>query len=197
MTPLAVILYEDQRGPEKEFGLHNLLVACVADDAGEDRFALRRKLDGRPMKGVQNLLRSCRRDIRRLSSKGQQVFALVDDDAIRHQLKHEGITESADDAAVVRAIKDKCDAPERLHVFLLKENTETVIEAAEHCDKDLARSLVTQALQKDVNARDAIFNRISWQSDRAVRDCIRQRVEAILEIVKALVTLVRAGDGSV
>ncbi|AUX32459.1 MULTISPECIES: hypothetical protein [Sorangium] len=82
-------------------------------------------------------------------------------------------------------------------MFLLKENTETVIEAAEHCDKDLTRSLVTRALQKDVNARDAIFNRISWQSDRGVRDCIRQRVEAILEIVKALATLVRAGDGSV
>ena len=75
----------------------------MADDAGEDRYALRKKLDGRPMKGVQNLLRSCRRDIRRLSARGQQVFALVDNDAIRHQLKHEGVAESADDAAVVRA----------------------------------------------------------------------------------------------
>ncbi|WP_437330320.1 hypothetical protein [Sorangium sp. So ce381] len=81
-------------------------------------------------------------------------------------------------------------------MFLLKENTETVIKAAEQCDKDLARSLVAQALQKDVNARDAIFNRISWQPDRAVRDCIRQRVEAILEIVKALTALVRGGDMS-
>ncbi|MGK4004965.1 hypothetical protein WMF31_20215 [Sorangium sp. So ce1036] len=197
MTSLAVILYEDQRGPEKEFGLHNLVVACVADDTGKDRFALRRELDGRPMKGVQNLLRSCRRDICRLSSRGQQVFALIDDDAIRHQLKHEGVSESAEDAAVVRAIKEKCGAPERLHVVLLKENTETVIQAAEHCDKGLTRSLVAQALQKDVNARDAIFNRISWQSDRAVRDCIRQRVEAIQEIVKALITLVRGGDGSI
>ncbi|WP_437682866.1 hypothetical protein [Sorangium sp. So ce131] len=196
MTPFAVMLYEDQRGPEKEFGLHNLVVACVADDAGEDFFALRRKLDGRPMKGVQNLLRSCRRDIRRLSSKGQQVFAIIDNDAIRHQLKHEGVAEDAEDAAVVRVIKEKCDAPERLHVFLLKENTETVVEAAEHCDKGLPRSLVTQALQKDVNARDAIFNRIAWQSERAARDCIRQRVEAILELVKALTALVRGGDRS-
>lgn len=71
-----------------------------------------------------------------------------------------------------------------------------VIQAAEHCDKSLARSLVAQALQKDVNARDAIFNRIAWQPDRAVRDCIRRRVEAIQEIVKALILLARGGDGS-
>lgn len=191
MTPLAVILYEDRRGPEKEFGLHNLVLACVADDAGEDHFTLRRKLDGRPMKGVQNLLRSCRRDIRRLSPKGQPVFALIDDDAIRQQLKHEGVAESVEDAAVVRAIKEKCDAPERLFVFLLKENTETVLEAAKLCDEGLPKALIEQGLQKDINARDAILNRVAWRPDRSVRDCIRQRVQAIREMAEALTALVR------
>jgi hypothetical protein len=194
VTSLAVILYEDRRGPEKEFGLHNLVVACVADDTGEDRFSLRRKLDGRPMKGVQNLLRSCRRDIRRLSPKGQRVFALIDNDAIRQQLKHEGVTNDAEDAVIVRAIKSGCDAPEKLHVILLKENTETVLEAAKRCDEDLPGPLLAKALEKDINARDAVLNTVAWRSERATRDCVRGHVPALNEMTQALSAVVREGE---
>lgn len=194
MTSLAVILYEDRRGPEKEFGLHNLVVACVVDDAGGDRFAMRRKLDGRPMKGVQPLLRSCRRDIRRLSARGQPVFALIDEDAIREQLRHEGVEPDADDAAITRAIKAKCEQPDRLHVFLLRENTETVIDAAGRCDQGLrSEAILQKALLKDLNARDAVLNRVAYAPDRAVRDCIRQHVPAIRSMVSVLVALACGG----
>jgi hypothetical protein len=194
VTSLAVVLYEDQRGPMKEFGLHHLILACVRDDSGADAFALRGMLDGRPMKGVQNLLRSCRRDVRRLSSKGQLVFALIDNDEIRQQLRHEGVESSAEDDAVVRAIKAKCDAPERLRIFLLKNNTETVIEAAAFCDEDLPKPLLAQALKKDPNARDAILNKIAWRPDRSVRDCIREQVQAVAEISRALANIVCDSD---
>lgn len=193
MTPLAIILYEDRRGPEKEFGLHNLVVACVVDDAKGDRFALRRQLDGRPMKGVQNLLRSCRRDIRRLGPRGQPVFALIDADAIREQLTHEGVSGDADDASIIRAVKAKCEAPEQLHVFLLHENTETVIRAAGLCDQGLREETVLrQALEKDLNARDVVLNRLAWYPDRGVRDCVRRHVTALDAIVVELTRAARA-----
>jgi hypothetical protein len=195
VTPLAVILYEDQRGPEKEFGLHNLVVACVVDDAGGDWFATRRMLDGRPMKGVQSLLRSCRSNIRRLSAKGQPVFALIDADAIREQLRHEGVAADADDAAITRAIKAKCEEPEKLHVFLLRENTETVIDAAGRCDQGLrAEAILQKALLKDLNARDAVLNRVAWAPDRSVRDCVRQHVPALRSMVSTLVALACGGS---
>lgn len=197
MISLAVILYEDRRGPEKEFGLHNLVVACVVDDAGGDWFDLRKKLDGRPMKGAQNLLRSCRKDILRLSPRGQMVLALIDNDAIREQLRHEGVRDDADDDEIVRVIKAACDAPERLHIFLLKENTETVIEAAGLCDQALRReALLTRALQKDINARDVVLNRVAWAPDRAVRDCVRRHVPALHSMVTTLTNLVRKARGS-
>lgn len=194
MSSVAVILYEDRRGPETEFGLHNLVSACVADDAGGSLFAMRRKLDGRPMKGVQSLLRSCRTNIRRLSAKGQPVFALIDADKIREQLMHEGVAPDADDAAVTRAIKARCEEPEKLHVFLLRENTETVIDAAGRCDQGLrSEPILQKALLKDLNARDAVLNRVAWDPDRAVRDCVRQHVPALRSMVSALVALACEG----
>lgn len=57
----------------KGFGLHALVLACVADDLGVEMFTLASKLDGRPMKGVANLVRSCRRDIHRIAPHGQTV----------------------------------------------------------------------------------------------------------------------------
>lgn len=193
MSPLVVILYEDRRGPQREFGLHNLVLACVADELGGDVYSLdlASKLDGRPMKGVSNLLKSCRRDVRRLGPRGQRVFALVDDDEIRTQLKHEGVPRNADDVAVIDAIKapGKCVAPEQLEVILLKENTETVIEAVRDCGAGVS---VERALQKDINARDQVLNHVAWLSTRSIRDCIRRKVHALERLVTALAVLVRA-----
>lgn len=198
MSAIAVILYEDRRGPQREFGLHNLVIACVADELGGDVFSLglASKLDGRPMKGVNNLLKSCRQDVRRLGPRGQRVFALIDDDEIRTQLKHEGVPRSADEAVVIQAIKapGRCVAPEQLEVLLLKDNTETVIEAARDCGADVS---VERALQKDINARDRVFNHVAWSSARVIRDCIRRKVNAIERLVLALAAAVRdEGVGS-
>lgn len=196
MIPVAVILYEDQRGPQKQFGLHNLVVACVSDDLGADVYALKldQKLSGRPMKGVSKLLASCRQDVRRLGPQGQPVFALIDNDAIREQMKHEGLSPSADEAAVIRAIKapERCKAPDQLEVLLLVENTETILAAAAECDPEIAAVAVEQARRKDTNARDKILNHVAWGLGRAVRDCVRSRVPALARLVERLSALVAA-----
>jgi hypothetical protein len=190
LIPIAVILYEDDRGQEKQFGLHALVLACVADDLGVDMFTLTRKLDGRPMKGVSNILQSCRNDIRRIGPKGQKVFALVDDDHIRHHLR--GVDARADAETVTRTIKEQSDAPAQLEVILLKENTETVIKAAKQCDPLLPDAAIAEALRKRLAQRDRILNSVARAVNRAIRDCIRDKVPAIEELVRALAVLVGA-----
>ena len=190
MNPLAVILYEDNRGAEKGFGLHALVLACVADELGVEMFTLARKLDGRPMNGVANLVRSCRRDIHRIAPHGQMVFALIDDDRVRDHLP--GVDVPAGGEIVARAIKSQSDAPEQLEVFLLVKNTETVIEAAKECDRSLPDDAVAQALAKNLAQRDRILNNVARTGIRAVRDCIRGKVPALHQLVAALSAVVAA-----
>jgi hypothetical protein len=56
---LATVLYEDQRAPQKtRFGPHALVIACVADETGSDRWALEKRIEGIPKKGDSKLLRA-------------------------------------------------------------------------------------------------------------------------------------------
>ena len=190
MSPLAVILYEDNRGAEKGFGLHALVVACVADDLDVETFTLTKKLDGRPMNGVANIVRSCRRDVHRLAPRGQIVFALIDNDRIRDHLS--GVDARAENSVVERVIKSQSDAPAQLEVFLLEKNTETVIEAAKRCDPSLPEDAVVQALRKNLAQRDRIFNNVARGRARAIRDCIRGSVPALHRLVIALCAVVSA-----
>lgn len=190
MNAIAVILYEDKRGPEKEFGLHALVLSCVADAMGVNMFTLKDKLDGRPMNGVTNVLQSCRSDVRRLGTRGQKVFAVIDDDRIRQHVP--GVDPRTSEDAVIRAIKSSSDAPAQLEVFLLKKNTETVIEAAKHCDDGLPDAAVQQALRKNMAQRDRILNNVARAGNRAIRDCILDRVPVLGKLVEALLALVRA-----
>jgi hypothetical protein len=179
----AVILYEDARGPEKGFGLHALVLACVADELGAEMFSLAKRLDGRPLNGVTNLLQSCRRTSL-LAPRGQKVFAVIDEDHVRDHLP--GMDPRAEEEVVVRAIKGQSDAPMQLEIILLKKNTETVIEAAKHCDDRLPAAAVEQALRKHLAQRDRILNNVARAGSRAVRDCIRAKVPALERLVTSL-----------
>lgn len=194
MNAVVVILYEDQRGPTKEFGLHNLVTACVSDLLGKtlQDHTFRQLLDGRPMKGVDKVLRSCRSEVPRLAPQGQTVFVLVDDDQVRRRLRGEGISESAPASDVVQAIKARSSKPDQLEVVLLEKNLETVLEAAGECDKDLSQPLLVDALRKAPAARDRILNTVAWRGDRAARDCILGRVPSLRRFVQALADVVRS-----
>lgn len=150
MNAVVIILYEDQRGPTKEFGLHNLVTACVADHLGRtfQEHAFRQLLDGRPMKGIDKVPRSCRSEVPRIAPRGQTVFVLVDDDEVRRHLHGEGIAANAPAADVVQAIKARSSAPDQLEVVLLERNMETVLEAAGECDKSLNQAMLADALGK-------------------------------------------------
>ena len=69
-----------------------------------------------------------------------------------------------------------------MKVILLQRNMETVLEAARDCDPALPKERLEKALKKDLNARDAILNRIAWGMSKAIRDCIKARVPALEEL---------------
>lgn len=56
----VTVLCEDQRGPQKQFGLQQLVNACVYDAVNGERHHVERALaDWRPMKSDTKLLRTC------------------------------------------------------------------------------------------------------------------------------------------
>ena len=79
--PKVTILYEDARGPRTEFGLHRLVLAAVRDcDAvTAPHHEVDRALDSRPLKGIEQVLRTCRQDLTYLACDGRKVAVVVDE----------------------------------------------------------------------------------------------------------------------
>lgn len=147
MTGAAALtfLYEDQRGPRQGFGLHALVKACVFDAFNGERHRVEAMLgDHRPLKGVQNLLKACREEIGLIAADGRSVIAVFDNDQIRRQLK---LPRAAGDDHVEREIRKGCQTPGLLVVVLLKENMETVLEAAAACDATLDAKRIERAVR--------------------------------------------------
>jgi len=189
--PAVTILYEDQRGHQRQFGLHELVKACVFDAVNGDRRRVEGMLaDARPLKGVQNVLRACREDIDLIAADGRSVVAVVDDDVIR---KHLGLPGDAADAAVEQAIKKGSRAPERLFVALIKQNTESVLAAAAACDPSLDAKRVERAVRhKDLLVRDAILVDLSRERARPLRECVLGRMPSLRGLVVILVCVLGA-----
>lgn len=78
------ISYEDDRGGVKEFGPHELLVACIADTCGQDWWAIRARFEPIPKKGDANLLKACRDDVPDMPDS--LIFALFDADKLHRRL---------------------------------------------------------------------------------------------------------------
>lgn len=192
MSHGVTVLYEDQRGPRQGFGLHALVVAFVFDAVdGERRHLESRLRDARPLKGVHNVLRACWDDIDLLTEDGRFVVAVIDDDAIRRELK---LPEDLGEKEVIRSIARRSKSPERLHVALLHRNTESVLEAAAACDRTLDAARLERAIrQKDLLERDALFLGLSRERARPTRDCILARMPSMKNLVDAIMACLR-GD---
>jgi hypothetical protein len=176
-----VILYEDQRGPTKDFGLHKLVEACVFDVIHGERHLLGRALEGRPMKGDSQLLKSCREDVADISPGGHPVFAVFDNDKVRRLLK---LPREADEETVVQAIKKGATAPDQLAIVLIEKNMESVVEAAGACDPSLGAGILDDALRKkNLAARDIVLKEPAKGGKRSVRDCILDKVPSLKRLI--------------
>jgi hypothetical protein len=184
MTPYkpVVILYEDQGGPRKEFGLHNLLIAMVNDLLENDFERLRSGplRDARPSKGNTKLLRMLedRKKLERMMGSGRHVIAVFDADRPPFSEQEQKALEAAN---------------ELLHIWLLDRNLETVIEAVAECEPTLSEELVRSATrQKDHAARDRILNRMAYERHRRdVRGCVMGKVPSLHQLCSLVVSLIR------
>jgi len=162
---LFTILYEDQRGPRQGFGLHALVKACVFDAINGERHRVEGSLgDHRPLKGVENVLKACRDEFELIAADGRTVIAVIDNDQIRRHLK---LPRTAADDLVEREIRRGCKAPDRLAIVLLKQNMESVLDAAAACDPGLDSGRIERAIRhKDMLERDAILVELSRERAR-------------------------------
>lgn len=189
-----VILYEDRRGPTRDFGLHKLVEACVFDVVNGQRHIVHRALDGRPMKGDSQLLRSCREDVHDISPHGEPVAAVFDNDKIRRLLK---LRPDAAEEQVIQEIKTGAVAPDQLHVFLIEANMESVVAAAGECDPLMSKVVLREALQKNLAARDVVLVEAARAEKRAVRDCIQKRMPSFDRLIKRCAEWLLATDEKV
>jgi hypothetical protein len=167
---VATLLYEDQRGPTSQFGLHRLVTALVHDRVNGQRHLLEQALDGRPMKGDHKVIDSARYDIDKICSDGRWCIAVLDDDRVRRTLN---LPSTATAAEVVDEIRRPCVVPDRLRVVLLDRNVESVLRAIQRCDPELDAVVLERAVErKEVNARDLIFRMAAGAGKRSVRDCL-------------------------
>lgn len=195
MIRQVCVLYEDQRGPTKGFGLHELVKACVRDALPEHpRGRIDAALDDcRPLKGSAKLLEACRRDIDLIANDGRSVVAVFDYDRI-HQLLQ--LPKNASDKQVVQAILEGGKRAHRPSIVLLKRNMESVLQAAAQCDKSIASDRVKRAVQhKDPLERDAILGELSSDRSRSVRDCILDKVPSLQALIEVLCSLLKRSKG--
>lgn len=190
MRPAFTILYEDQRGPSGEHGLHHLIVASVIDLCGADfaeAWRFHKRLEPRCMKGIDSLLRTLRQDLPDITRDGRQVAAVVDTDVIRDKL---GLAPAAPVAEVEAAIHRLCQAAVQPRLCLLDRNTETLLRIAGDCAREhrrpVSEELLQRACDKDRLARDLVLRGLFGPEHTATRECIRTRLPALGRLLTAL-----------
>lgn len=187
--PKVTILYEDARGPRPEFGLHRLVLAAVrdSDDITTLPHEVASALDPRPLKGIDQVLRTCRQDLTYLACDGRKVAVVVDEDVIRDKLK---LPPGTALQAVKENIVTRC--PEQVRpqvaVFVLSRNTESVLKAAQTCVQEHRAETPSaeqfdRALRKDLLARDQVLSGVAKETHVKVRRCIEVKVPALGELV--------------
>jgi hypothetical protein len=192
---LATILYEDQQGQTKEFGLHKFIVRCVCDEIGlpsDQQYKIYGAVDARQMKGDSKLLKAVWNDLPNIAADGRTVIAVFDNDKIRRLL---GLDKETSDNEVFEAILSKCNAP--VHLVLLKENTESILRAAKNCGGEYDPETYDRAVsRKEHFARDIIFGKISKEDAKAIRDCIRQHISSIRPLIERVAALLAKAEAS-
>ncbi|HZF52726.1 MAG TPA: hypothetical protein VE093_28920 [Polyangiaceae bacterium] len=188
---LVTILYEDQRSAATGFGLHAFVKSCVFDILNGERHSIEGALnDARPQKGAGNLLRTCREDIDLIAPDGRRVVAVFDDDKIRGLLK---LPRSATAERVHKEIRKGCKAPGQLDVILLKDNMESVIDAAGLCAPSIDKKRIEQASKsKDLLERDRILIELSHERERPSRECILKKMPSLAALIDLLCEALRA-----
>lgn len=157
---IVTILWEDQRGPTRGFGPHELLVQCLVDRLARKRSEIERCINGVPKKGVSNVLRAMRQDLRNLANDGP-VFAVIDRDKIHRAL-------DAQPMNCMTGMRDYIleNAQGKLYVdvVFLVDNIESLIDAS--C---VALGIEKPSAKPTLDERDRYCGRLVWKGTPATR----------------------------
>lgn len=185
--PAATLLYEDQRGPTKEFGLHDLLVALTADHLEKTQEEIDRSFNCHPMKGSAKLLRSIREDADRIAPDCHMVVAVFDRDQA-HRLV--GLDKAVADEAIIGAILEKCHNRDKIRVALLTQNIESVIQAIAECAPDLfgdeSGTKYVKARGKNRIERDIVLKEAAKQTNHELRRRLIEKLPSLEDIADLL-----------
>lgn len=177
MSHSEVPFYEDEWGATNQFGLHELIVSCIADETDQDRWILRNRFKAYPKKSDSKLLAFCRDGV--VKWPHPLLFAVFDADKLHKLLYPSGRPASE---ALHAELCRRCPDP-RLHILLLEHNTETVVDAAAQCLGDTPP-------EKDKLFRDRILNRVANGTPQ-LRDCVRRAVPSFDRCVSRIAELTR------
>lgn len=170
---LITVYWEDQRGAQpKCFGPHALLLACIEDDTGRDRWDLGRVVIAVPKKGDTKLKRALESDAPKAYRSGP-VVVVFDNDGVRRRFKLAG---RACKSEVISAVARLSGAP--IEVVLLEDNVEDLLcAAAEAMGEPGFRT------KPDPEARDVVCYRLA-SGGREARDRVRKMVPSFERLVR-------------
>lgn len=191
-SSLAIVLYEDSmnKGAGGSYPMHDLVLRAVLDTLADQEvegefWRLSQCIDKNPRKGIDTVIRDV--EDTSLIAGGGQLCLLIDRDRVAQHLK---LNKRAEDSEVIAALKEKSDAPERLHVFFLDPHTEGLLRHIRDCGPQLVQEDTWEkALQKKLNDRDLVFQALKAQAQRAIRDCMRQHQRSLDEMIRHLASL--------
>jgi hypothetical protein len=180
---MLLVAYEDKRGPQKRFGLHELLLACLLDLGIKNA---RDRVDGQPKKGSTKLIGFLTepRLVDRLS--GDAIVVLFDSD--RLPVEALGLPKTCTREEFVRTLKAKCSMRD-LQVFFLDRNLEDVLRTARDCEKSNEKAdQYRRAIErKALNERDIILIRIA--NDPLLRRCVYAEMKSLRSFVEGVAAL--------
>jgi hypothetical protein len=187
------ILYEDQRDDQaRPFGLHSLILACVADDLGCEVWKLKHVKDDLK-KGRDKVRAECERNLARLTRDGSHVIAVYDLDEAHQACK--GPLQATCKPALKRALTEGCNPAEKLAVILLDQNVETVLGVVRRLRPDLVgadRFEMALRHKKSRASRDLVLNTAA--QDGALRGALLREVPSLAYAVQVVVRILREQD---
>ena len=162
---VATVLYEDkmQPGTGGAFPPHDFLLAMVGDLIGKRVWDLREPIEGKPRKGIGNLIKDLEHTSQ-IAGAGK-LCVVVDRDRVA---EHLGLNRIAPEAEVTAKLRERSDAPEKLSVHYLDPNMEGLMRSIQVCapGEPAPRG-------KGHNSRDIYLNRAACALTAAVRDCVK------------------------
>ena len=182
---VITIIYEDKLGGAKpnNYGLHALVLACVADTVPVDRFRLRATVAAIPAGGDSKVKRFLDQDGADIAQRGP-LLALLDEDHVRDCY---GLPTVACKTDVLAKIAETAQGEPT--IVLLVRNLEDVIAACARCLGDPPPERKLRPFD-----RDRVLQRAAAAAPAAQREAVLRDVPSLRRLVEAVARFVTGAE---